>query len=214
MAAEFLKQGITLEDWAGLHATLMRMEDQLAEVARRVHEGQATEEELRDATLAVARTRELSAQVLPRAVSNVGGTGSAPAPATSPGPSFVESRRTRTVLVVDDNPAHRYAVARVLRNAGFNVAEAWHGQAALDAAAEADAVVLDIFMPGMDGWQVCRSLRANPATEALPILFFSAAHGDEAREECERAGGDAYYPTPVVPEKLVGKLACLMGIDG
>ena len=115
--------------------------------------------------------------------------------------------------MVDDNPSHRYAVARVLSSAGFRVAEAWHGQAALDAAPAADAVVLDIFMPGMDGWQVCRRLRANPLTESMPIVFVSAAHGEEARHECERAGGNAYYPAPVPPDELIRKLGSLMGMS-
>lgn len=116
------------------------------------------------------------------------------------------------MLVVDDNPVHRYAITRVLRSAGFKVEEAWNGPDAVEAAPKADAVVLDVFMPGMDGWQVCRTLRANPSTQSVPILFFSAAYGEAARAECERAGGDAYYPSPVAPDALVGKLASLMGI--
>src|SRR4051812_27265742 len=124
----------------------------------------------------------------------------------------MERRKTRTVLVVDDNPAHRYAMTRVLKNAGFKVEEAWNGPAAVEAASVADAVVLDVFMPGMDGWDVCRALRANPPTQALPILLYSAAYGEEARAESERAGGDAFYPSPVPPDALVGKLVSLMGI--
>ncbi len=72
--------------------------------------------------------------------------------------------------------------------------------------------LMDVFMPGMDGLHVCRSLRADAATKSVPIVFFSAAYGEEARAECERAGGDAYYPSPVEPEELVGKLTSLMGI--
>lgn len=106
----------------------------------------------------------------------------------------------------------RYAMNRLLNGAGFKVAEAWNGPAALEAAPAADAVVLDIFMPGMDGLEVCRSLRATAATKSVPIVFFSSAYGEEARTECERAGGDAYYPSPVAPDELVGKLTSLMGI--
>jgi CheY-like chemotaxis protein len=133
-------------------------------------------------------------------------------PPASPRTLVGRMRKTRTVLVVDDNPVHRYAMNRILSTAGFKVAEAWNGPAALEAAPAADAVVLDVFMPGMDGWQVCRSLRANAATKSVPIVFFSAAYGDEARAECERAGGDAYYPSPVWPDELVGRLTSLMGI--
>jgi CheY-like chemotaxis protein len=124
----------------------------------------------------------------------------------------MERRKDRTVLVVDDNPAHRYAITRVVSAAGFRVAEAWNGPDAVEASLKADAVLLDIFMPGMDGWQVCRSLRARPSTRSLPIIFFSSAHGEDARGECARVGGDAYYPAPVASEDLVAKLVCLMGI--
>lgn len=124
----------------------------------------------------------------------------------------MEQRKNRTVLVVDDNPAHRYAMARLLSHAGFQVAEAWNGKAAIESAPQADALVLDVFMPDMDGWQVCRSLRADPTTAAMPIVFFSALYGDEVRAECERAGGDAYYPSPVGADELSSKIAALMGI--
>lgn len=116
-------------------------------------------------------------------------------------------------MVVDDNPAHRYAVSRVLKQAGFQVVEAWNGPDAVQAASSADAVVMDVFMPGMDGCEVCRSLRSNPATRSLPVVFFSATLGDEARAECERAGGDAYLPSPLQPEQLVTALTSMMGIN-
>ena len=78
------------------------------------------------------------------------------------------------ILAVDDNPAALYATARVLRSAGYEVLEATTGNAALRAAAQADLVVLDINLPDMDGFEVCRRLRARPETAQLPVLHLSA----------------------------------------
>ena len=68
------------------------------------------------------------------------------------------------ILVVDDNPAALYATARVLRSAGYEVLEATTGAAGLEAAPLADLVVLDINLPDMDGFEVCRRIRASPRT--------------------------------------------------
>ncbi|HYD77616.1 response regulator [Ramlibacter sp.] len=116
------------------------------------------------------------------------------------------------MLVVDDNPVHRYAMARLLSHAGFRVEEAWNGKDALESAPRVDALVIDVFMPDMDGLQVCRTLRANPATAAMPIVFFSALYGAEVQAECERAGGNAYYPSPVPADEFSSRVAALMGI--
>lgn len=124
----------------------------------------------------------------------------------------MDQRSDRTVLVVDDNPVHRYAMARLLSHSGFRVEEAWNGKAAIEAAPRVDALVIDVFMPDMDGLQVCRSLRTNPATAAMPIVF-SALYGAELQAECERAGGDAYYPSPVAGDELSSKIASLLGIQ-
>src|SRR5579871_3023155 len=78
------------------------------------------------------------------------------------------------ILAVDDNPSALYATSRILRAAGYEVIEAASGAAALAAAPKADLVVLDVNLPDMDGFEVCRRLRANPATAQLPVLHLSA----------------------------------------
>ena len=77
------------------------------------------------------------------------------------------------ILVIDDEPDIRQVLRIVLRKEGYEVLCAGSGQDGLDllAAQQVDLVMLDIIMPEMDGWEVCRRLRDNPATRHLPILI-------------------------------------------
>jgi PAS domain S-box-containing protein len=110
-----------------------------------------------------------------------------------------------TVIVVDDNLAKRYAVSRLLRAAGFVVKEAATGSEALARAEDgADAMVLDVNLPDMDGYQVCRMLRAMPGTKRLPIIHLSATFteaGDKAFGM--ESGADGYLTHPVEAPVLI-----------
>jgi CheY-like chemotaxis protein len=114
------------------------------------------------------------------------------------------SRQDQTVLVVDDNPARRYATVRQVREAGFKVIEAWNGQEALARAEQATAVVLDVFLPDMDGRDVCRLLRSRASTATLPVIHVSAVYATELDAELGRqSGSDAYLVDPVPAGVLV-----------
>ena len=121
-------------------------------------------------------------------------------------------RSLHTVLVVDDNPATRYSTARVIRAAGFKTTEAGSGAEALDEVAKGvSAVVLDVHLPDTDGFQVCRAIRANPATALLPVVHLSAAYiRDEDRVTGLNAGADGYMVHPVEPAVLVATLQALI----
>ncbi|MEJ5992656.1 response regulator [Ramlibacter sp. PS3R-8] len=121
-------------------------------------------------------------------------------------------RSAHTVLVVDDNPSTRYSTARVIRAAGFRTAEAATGREALDMAAQGiSAVVLDVHLPDIDGFEVCRNLRARPVTALLPIVHLSAAYiRDEDRVAGLDAGADGYLVHPVEPAVLVATLQALI----
>ncbi len=121
-------------------------------------------------------------------------------------------RGTHTVLVVDDNPVTRYSTARIVRAAGFQTLEADSGMQALQMAAEGiSAVVLDVHLPDIDGFEVCRNLRAREATAQLPVMHLSAAHVHaEDRVSGLNAGADAYLTHPVEPAVLVGTLQALI----
>lgn len=108
------------------------------------------------------------------------------------------------ILVVDDHPATRYSVARGLRGGGFLTLEADTGVAALQLATTAAAMVLDLHLPDIDGMEVCRLVRANPATARIPIVHVSARHqGPEDRLESSNAGADSFLPAPVQPDELL-----------
>src|ERR1700735_1845434 len=82
-------------------------------------------------------------------------------------------RATATVLVVDDDPGARLLVGSSLEVAGFRVTTAADGKSAMSEfqAHPADCVVLDVVMPGMSGFDVCRELRASPSSRHVPILM-------------------------------------------
>jgi PAS domain S-box-containing protein len=116
------------------------------------------------------------------------------------------------VLVVDDSEAKRYTLAAPLRGAGMEVLEAASGQEALAAMAlRPDVVVLDVRLPDMDGFEVSRQLKADPATAAIPLLYSSALLEDAALEaRLFEDGADGYIPQPVEPKHLVAQTWALV----
>ena len=110
------------------------------------------------------------------------------------------------VLNVDDYDPARYARTKVLTQAGFEVTEAITAAEALDrvAAAHPDVILLDVNLPDTDGYEVCRRLKNDPATAAIPVLHLSASHraaGDHARGL--DAGADGFLVEPIAPEVLL-----------
>jgi PAS domain S-box-containing protein len=117
-----------------------------------------------------------------------------------------------SVLSVDDSDATRYARRRILEGAGFSVHEASTGQSALAAAAEHQptVAVLDIHLPDMDGYEVCRRLKSSPCTAGIAVLQISAMYdSDEARVAALEGGADAYLSEPVDPKVLLATVNAL-----
>lgn len=96
-----------------------------------------------------------------------------------------------TVLVVDDRPAHREIARAVLDYGGHRVIEAEEGEQGLALAQhrQPDAVVLDMLMPGMDGYEFIHKLRANPETAAIPVLFYTSNYRADEVQPIARAYG-------------------------
>ena len=109
------------------------------------------------------------------------------------------------IVVVDDNPATLYATSHVLRAAGFVVTEGATGKQALEFAARGtDLLLLDVNLPDIHGFDVCRRLRQDPRTTRLPVIHLSATFVKEINKaEGLDAGGDGYLTHPVEPPVLV-----------
>lgn len=116
-------------------------------------------------------------------------------------------RSQHSVLVVDDNESTRYATARNLRAGGFNIVEAAAGAEALELGEFVSAVVLDVHLPDLLGFEVCRLLRSKAATAHLPVVYVSAMYVSEAdQQHGMQTGGNAYMVSPVDPEALLATL--------
>jgi PAS domain S-box-containing protein len=118
------------------------------------------------------------------------------------------------ILVVDDSADIRALTSLVLRQAGFDVHEAADGAEALAGVArEPDLVVLDIHLPDIDGYEVCRRLKADPATASIPVLHLSAAYrNSHHRVRGLEVGADAYLTHPVEPDELLATVNALLRI--
>jgi DNA-binding response OmpR family regulator len=116
-------------------------------------------------------------------------------------------RSQHSVLVVDDTESSRYATARSLKAAGFNVVEASAGAEALELVEFVSAVVLDVHLPDLLGFEVCRLLRNRETTARLPVVYVSALYISEADQQLGMGtGADAYMVAPVDPQALLATL--------
>jgi CheY-like chemotaxis protein len=108
------------------------------------------------------------------------------------------------LLLVDDDEAKRYVQATWLRRAGYTVIEAATGGEALDMVGSADLVLLDVHLPDISGLEVCRRIKGNPRTAAVPVVQVSAtAIGVADRARGLTQGADAYLTEPTEPEELL-----------
>ena len=121
-------------------------------------------------------------------------------------------RSEHELLVIDDNPASRYATVRQLRSAGFRTREAANGAEALALADDSlSAVVLDVHLPDIDGFELCARLRSRPDTVRLPVLHLTAAFvTDDDKVRGLDGGADAYLTRPVEPAVLVATVQALV----
>jgi two-component system alkaline phosphatase synthesis response regulator PhoP/two-component system response regulator VicR len=112
--------------------------------------------------------------------------------------------RRRRILVVDDEPNIRRLIELHLSGAGYQVLTACDGEEAL-AAVEGrrpDLIVLDVMMPGPDGFQVLETLKGDPETADIPVLMLTAKDGDDQIRHGWRTGADMYLTKPFNPEEL------------
>ncbi|MFN6535759.1 MAG: response regulator [Nostoc sp. EkiNYC01] len=120
-----------------------------------------------------------------------------------------------TILHIDDNEANRYVITRIVQNVGFTVVEAATGASGLKAVAEyqPDLVILDVQLPDISGFEVCRQIKANPETAFIPVLHLSATfiHSQDKAEGLD-SGADGYLVQPVEPIELLATVRSLLRI--
>lgn len=109
------------------------------------------------------------------------------------------------ILVVDDDPLARRMLKIILRDPSFDIVEASGGQEALDMVeAQIPAlIVLDVMMPSVSGYDVCRALRAKPETVDLPIILYSAKTHPRDVQDGMDAGATAYMFKPTPRQKMI-----------
>lgn len=135
---------------------------------------------------------------------SVGGTGSGHAQLPAP-----------RVLLVDDQPFFLTMGRNMLGPEGYEIRTASSGAEALEAvrAAPPDAILLDVEMPGMDGFETCRRLKANPATAGIPVVILTATLDPKLNERASKAGAEATVLKSVSAERLLNMLQIALTME-
>src|SRR6185437_5387524 len=133
-------------------------------------------------------------------------------PGRRDGAGVMSEKPSAVILVVDDTEATRYAVGRILREARYTVLEAATGTDALRLLAERpDLVLLDVNLPDANGYELCRRIKADPATASISVLHLSASFVEsEDRSHGLEHGADGYLVYPLAPRELLAQIRALL----
>ena len=120
----------------------------------------------------------------------------------------------RTVLLVEDNEDNRIVYTTILEYYGYRVLEAHNGIEGLSLAREAhpDLILMDVGLPGLDGWEATRRLKADAETRAIPVVALTAHALAEHRAQAVAAGCDGYLAKPVEPREVVAEVRRHIGL--
>lgn len=116
------------------------------------------------------------------------------------------------ILIVDDNSDFREITRLSLSNSGYEVLEASSGREAIDAARkeQPDLILLDILMPGLDGYAACRQLKTNPTTKHIPIIVLTALGDPSVRYKARESGADDCIAKPMTTKELCERVERLL----
>jgi two-component system, cell cycle response regulator DivK len=115
---------------------------------------------------------------------------------------------SKRILVVEDQPDNRQILRDLLTSANFEVIEAVDGEAGLMAAAahRPDLILMDIQLPGIDGYEATRRLKTDSALQAIPVIAVTAHALNRAEDKARAAGCDGYISKPYSPRQLLAKV--------
>jgi len=121
---------------------------------------------------------------------------------------------TKQIMVVDDDAQTRALVGLVLQRCGYKTLEAFDGQSALRLLdfTTPDLLIVDVMMPGIDGLELCRRLRARQQTTTTPIIVFSAAGSTKLERASREAGANEFLPKTSPPQELLSVVQRLLGV--
>jgi DNA-binding response OmpR family regulator len=122
----------------------------------------------------------------------------------------------RKILIIEDDPATSRLVDYTLRHEGYLVITAANGLTGIRKVREEkpDLIILDVMLPGMDGFEICHRLRSEPATAQLPILMFSAKAQDIDKSTGIKVGADDYLAKPADPAEIISRVGKLLAKKG
>ena len=117
-------------------------------------------------------------------------------------------KEIESLLLVDDNPTNLQVLYQTLETTGCKLLVAKNGETALSIAQKAspDLILLDIMMPGIDGFEVCRRLKADPATAAIPVIFLSALTDTKDKVQGLQLGAVDYVSKPFQPDEVIARV--------
>jgi DNA-binding response OmpR family regulator len=119
----------------------------------------------------------------------------------------------KKILVVDDDPTSLKLLDLVLNKEGYQVMTASNGLEALRKARQEspDLLILDVMLPGFDGFEICHRLRGEPATATMPIMMLSSKQQKSDQDAASKVGANAFLSKPVDRTSLLTKVAELLG---
>lgn len=115
---------------------------------------------------------------------------------------------TWCILVVEDEYDSIQMVSKILRHHGVEVHIARNGYECLEKLEllVPDLIIMDLALPGMDGWETLAKIRTNPLTESLPVVAITAYHSVSVEEDAKEAGFNAYFPKPLSTKGIIQQL--------
>ncbi len=119
----------------------------------------------------------------------------------------------KKVLIVDDQPSIVTTLTFQVQNAGYDVLTASNGELALKILMEQmpDLVLMDVMMPKMNGWEVCRRIRSIESMKELPIFVVTSLHGDAETAIAKNSGANEFLVKPIKTDDLVKRLRKYLG---